>query len=681
MSSSVDQATFVFAKARARQSATLIQLAAVAGTIVCVVLAALLQTPINTQRKELQLVLQSDLYKELPPKYAWVSAAGGTFRGVAANILWIRAESLKEQGKYYESHQLAKWICTLQPRFPAVWVFQSWNMAYNISVATHTTRERWQWVYNGIRLLRDEGIPNNEKIVPLYHQLAWTWYHKVGERLDDYHMKYKRFWATYMETLLGPPPTHLPEAEQVDWIKPIADAPKTLDALIAQRPGVAKLVADLKDIGVDVRTGTSPSNQFHPLELSFFKPYTAWQQEREFAALRKAPESLGQQTDKIAGFVQAAPPEDFAALLSYLRGKVLREQYKMDPQFMQDMTGRLGTEEPLFIDWRTPWSQAMYWGLYGTDKGEQYENVDEFDILNTDRILLFSLGQTARQGTYLFRVNLEKPENSYLAMSPDWRYVEAIHQMCLALGKKHAEEGEDVGDTAGETLKDYHINTLHSAITGLYFSGREEQARKYFEYLARNYKDQFTGRTKEIYLGSFQSFLQLQIKEMFGSQHEAILLIHSLMESAFMNLANGQMAPALAGLKHAKTLFDSYQENRVDDPEGRRTMPPWPQMVADGLGRFIVNPETPLALRFLVWERFDAIGDNAAEVKRRCYDEVRRILGEMYAKTDIDIDKAFPPPPGMEEWRASHPTVLPEQVAEEANKQRIERDREKARNK
>jgi hypothetical protein len=679
MASTIDQAEFVSAKVRSQQSATLVQLGALTGAIVCLALAAMLQAPINQQRKDLQLVLQSNLYKELPPKYAWVSAAGGTFRGIAADILWMRAEGMKEQGKYYEMHQLAKWICTLQPRFAAVWTFQSWNMAYNISVATHTALERWQWVYNGIRLLRDEGIPNNERTTGLYYQLAWTWFHKVGDRLDDYHMKYKRIWATTMDCLLGPPPVTLSEDEQVNWIKPIADAPRTLDALIAQRPGVRKLVEQLKAINVDVDAETSVMQQFHPLELTFFKPYAKSQVEQAFARYRKGSGEVDEHARKVGAFVQAAPPEDMQALLAYLRGKVLREQYKMDPQFMQDMTGMLGTEKPIFIDWRTPWSQAMYWAKYGAAKAEQLQKASEFDTLNTDRVQLFSLGNLARQGQYIFRPNLDSPEDSFLDMSPDWRYVEAMHQMCLRLGKKHADEGEKIGDTAGENLKDYHVNTLHSAILGLYFSGREEQANKYFLYLAQNYKDQFTGETKEMYLGSFQEFLQKQIKEMAGSQQEAILLIHSLLESALMSLANGQMNECLARVRNARNLYDSYQGNIADDPAARRSLPPWEQILADGLGRFVTSPGLPLALRFAVWERFDVAAGmiGVKEVKQRCYDDVRGAIDQMYAKSDLDIDRAFPPPPGMDEWRKLHPMDTPEAVVKEAVDKKREQEKKK----
>ena len=73
-----------------------------------------------------------------PPQVA-IGIAMGAFRGLFVNFLWVRANTLKEEGKYHEAMDLARAITTLQPRFPDVWVFHAWNMAYNISV---TTRER-----------------------------------------------------------------------------------------------------------------------------------------------------------------------------------------------------------------------------------------------------------------------------------------------------------------------------------------------------------------------------------------------------------------------------------------------------------------------------------------------------------------------------------------------------------
>ena len=114
---------------------------------------------INVARKELKLVSNEPL-ENAPPALAFATVAMGAFRGLVVDILWMRADKLKEEGQFFDAKQLAEWITVLQPRFAAVWDFQAWNMAYNISVAIPKTQpaERWKWVRNGYELLRDKGI-------------------------------------------------------------------------------------------------------------------------------------------------------------------------------------------------------------------------------------------------------------------------------------------------------------------------------------------------------------------------------------------------------------------------------------------------------------------------------------------------------------------------------------------
>ena len=127
-------------------------------------------------------------------------------RAFYVNYLWIRADKLKEEGKFYDAYQQAELICKLQRHFPGVWSFMSWNMAWNISVETHTPQERWRWVYNGVRLLRDQGIVYNPNSIQLYKDLGWIFLSKISGYLDDAHWVYKRQWALRMQDLLGAAP-------------------------------------------------------------------------------------------------------------------------------------------------------------------------------------------------------------------------------------------------------------------------------------------------------------------------------------------------------------------------------------------------------------------------------------------------------------------------------------------
>src|SRR6185436_15001912 len=137
-----------------------------------------------------------------PPMLAFTTVALGGFRGLIANALWIRANELQNDGKYFEMVQLADWITKLEPTFVQVWVVQAWNMAYNISVKFPDAADRWRWVQRGIELLRDEALRYNPKEALIYRELAWFFQHKMGQTMDDAHGVYKQAWATNMASVL-----------------------------------------------------------------------------------------------------------------------------------------------------------------------------------------------------------------------------------------------------------------------------------------------------------------------------------------------------------------------------------------------------------------------------------------------------------------------------------------------
>jgi hypothetical protein len=82
------------------------------------------QQKLNAARTQMGLTRLAPL-ENAPPVLAFTTVALGSFRGLIANALWIRATELSDEGKYFEMVQLADWITKLQPHFSAVWVNQA----------------------------------------------------------------------------------------------------------------------------------------------------------------------------------------------------------------------------------------------------------------------------------------------------------------------------------------------------------------------------------------------------------------------------------------------------------------------------------------------------------------------------------------------------------------------------
>lgn len=127
----------------------------------------------------------------------------GGFRGLIADLLWLRVSALQDQGRYVELVQLSDWITKLEPRYTDVWAYHAWNMAYNVSIMMGNPADRWRWVRNGIDLLRDEGIRYNPEDPNIYVELGWLYQHKIAGLSDRANGYYKRALAQQVETAIG----------------------------------------------------------------------------------------------------------------------------------------------------------------------------------------------------------------------------------------------------------------------------------------------------------------------------------------------------------------------------------------------------------------------------------------------------------------------------------------------
>lgn len=161
---------------------------------------------------------------DVPPMVTFVSVTLGGFRGVIADLLWLRASRLQEQRRFVELVQLSDWITKLEPHMAEVWVFHAWNLSYNISVLMSRPEDKWRWVQNGIELLRDEGVPLNPRNAMLYRELGWIFQHKLGMEGDNASWYYRKEWAREVSAYLGengarPDDMSIMASELETWLK------------------------------------------------------------------------------------------------------------------------------------------------------------------------------------------------------------------------------------------------------------------------------------------------------------------------------------------------------------------------------------------------------------------------------------------------------------------------------
>lgn len=128
---------------------------------------------------------------EIDPASESMKLATLGMRGVAANILWTKANHYKKTQNWEAFVATVNQISKLQPHFLSVWEFQSHNLSYNISVEHDDYRFRYLWVKKGIEFLI-RGTHYNRWDPLIYHSVGWFLGQKFG--LADENKQFRRLF-------------------------------------------------------------------------------------------------------------------------------------------------------------------------------------------------------------------------------------------------------------------------------------------------------------------------------------------------------------------------------------------------------------------------------------------------------------------------------------------------------
>lgn len=615
-----------------------------------------------------------------PPEVA-LGIAMGAFRGVFVNFLWIRANTLKEEGKHYEAIELARAITKLQPRFPRVWVFQAWNLSYNISVTTQTPEERWTWVSAGINLLRDEGLRANPNDMFLHKELAWIFQHKVGGYTDDANIYYKKQVAKEWYEVLGPPPapdtedrsTERAKAQFAEWLTRIKDAAPTRSALADRNPAAEEL-AD----AIESRVG-------EPIGPATLRRWTAAYEldlldgrvDRSLGAYaRERASQMGPKTNAmIELYEDPAWASAWDDLLLHVRLRTLVDDYNMDPLLMIRMTERFGP-----FDWRLPAAHAVYWAYRGVDVGRMEvdtENLDSFDFVNTYRLVAQGLQDQWRYGRLYFNYLdiAENRPNSYYFMVPSEHFVDAY---AAIIDQAQAESG--IFEDERRPYRIYsagYENFLQDVIEFFYRRGQTARAEAYYEKL-RTYEGQNLndpGRTARYSL-PLDKFVQTVLFDRYDSPNVAVGQVATSLELAFRDaLLSGDLELYRSMTTYAQqvhTYFVNKQFRDVVAAGGDARFEFMDRDFAIVRAQMFVQIMRELPLREA--ERLYYYADD--DLKRWSYDFMQLRFAERLDQNEEGRQFAdiFPEPSGMEAFRERREQL---RLDREAERERVDGIRQK----
>jgi hypothetical protein len=471
-------------------------------TVLIIISAGALFAIRNVERKMDDLVDQERLrfsgdVRNAPPLVAFTSVALGSFRGLIADLLWLRSENLKQEKSYFEMVQLARWITDLQPNYSGGTAYLAWNLAYNISVTCSNHEDRWRWVNEGISLIRDKALVYNPEDPVLYKELAWIFQHKLGNVLDDANLLYKNRLGMQITNILA---TGTP-----DW-EALAAAPKNREEFLKLYPADHRLWQIARESGY---------NDFNALFLAF---------------KNQAPAVLPQDLAAKLG------ETEFKKVDNFFRAELLRERMKLDPSKILEIDRKYGK-----MDWRVPESQAIYWATIGIEKTPGKED------LRCARSITQSLQAAFRGGRML---SMDDKTLSYVQIVPNLALADAAYNTYLETQEKY-----DASSGASSSFRSARINFLKPAVMDLYTYGKTAEAAKYFKLLIKEDGPQKGGTLEKFVQIQFAD----RIKN--GTVRTISGAVNGLFFRSIVCLIGGDQEAAVAHERLARFVYNYYEND------------------------------------------------------------------------------------------------------------------------
>jgi hypothetical protein len=559
---------------------------------------------------------------------ALATAALGTFRGLAVDVLWARADSLQDAGEFFEAQTLAQWITALQPRFPQVWGFQAWNLAYNISVCTKSAEERWEWINRGIDLLRRQGIPLNPGDAKLPMELGWIYFHKIGGKTDREHWYYKARLVREFRELLGDLTGGRTTAEAIERFRRIASAPDGLESLREDRD-VADALALLAE------HGEKPDENLLRM-LGRAALYDA-SLDTQLLAGKALP--TGTNRDLLVALF--ADPRlsraIFDQLVPHLQKRVLVDRYRMSPELMLEQMERYGP-----LDWGHPHAHGIYWSERGIAIGREGRHREQLNELTIIRTRLGNLQHLMRTGRIEF-----DPLTDRLDVLPDPRFIDGYERgMQNAVQLIQSAEGVSAAEFGRATIDDLlrgYESFLEQATVFSYLYGDEAQAAGCFGKLVTIASDSGRG-DQPLYTEGLEGFLAMRLGSVMDIDvSNTRQFLDAMVQRAMLDgLAKGRLDTFNRFMQLAYSVYDRRYAASAPGTKHvakEAKLPPFPEIVDASYESAMRQASTPVLMRARIWSW------TPDTIRSRVWGRLGETLRAQAAAADLEPTRAFPAPP------------------------------------
>jgi hypothetical protein len=554
---------------------------------------------INEMREEYRIAISNPFEDEnVRSELRIPTVALFTFRSLAIDYLWIRADTLQHDGQYFDALHLSRLICALQPHLTSVWDYRSYNMAYNISVGMPTWPERWNWVEAGYKLLRDEALVFNPQSPLLHERLAWIFEHKIGAISDDAHYYYKLRLASDMMPLLAPIDCKDIIRDSIitnEELAALAAAPHQWENL-RKDPEMATLIDRIKKAVPDF---TNDDSMFRGLVLFRMKP-------------NEYPPPLHQVMADYSG------TKTLRDLDLFVRARTLRQTWKLDPQEMIEVNKKYGPvdynkeeEIHLSLDWRLPYTHALYWAVQGL----KYAQPATDEALRLHRAVYHSLQFMLDYG-YLQLYNFQpitritrgeagqeifekkKEFEMRIFISQDLRMFPIAFEATQAVLQEFIDKGERIP----KGVEHGSINLAIKGIMNLYLAGHQIWAQQYLNYLQQRFTDPNPDRPN--FNVSLETFVAEEMKRVVQdtAPKNTNEMINSFLRKSFFYYATGNDDMASVNEQYAQKLHKLCRLRYAEAAE-RLFLPDFPEMRWIALKNFMLDNTVDYSVKGLMMKR------------------------------------------------------------------------------
>jgi len=230
------------------------------------------------------------------------------------------------------------------------------------------------------------------------------------------------------------------------------------------------------------------------------------------------------------------------------RARLLREKYKMDPEFMKQVDKRYGP-----LEWRLPEAHAIYWAALGLKAAEENPaKINEEDLITLRRVIYQSMLLSFHRGRLV-----TNPFAGVFEFGPN---LDIIPKVNFAY-ERSAEEDKENRDN----IQKAHRNFLRDAVYFLYMYNRLADAAEWYRYLCTHYPDKplLTGNTNSLCANmTLDQYAVARVQEDVsdsGGHDRTEGIIEGLLVNSYQNMALGEDGAAAGFRLLAQKVWESYQ--------------------------------------------------------------------------------------------------------------------------